>query len=614
MAAALGNAGQAGQAPDEDLVEQVLMKNPDRSRALPSSFLLASRPPSPVAAPPLTKWQRLGRNNLPSSSPANQPLRLASSGPQAFTLPGLGAVPWSGSLLALPRLTMCPTSCSHDSPAFRLASRQYRNRSRPLDIWIRSLLCVQTAAKCAQLRAGVARSQMQAGQERGRGRRRPQAQLRLGLLWSPCAPFSSSLDAAPEFACKKVQIFEKKGVSLGVVVVSVRSGGQKGEARNRAAIDRGSGSAANIVGVKLPFGLCGCQDENSRNVEEDGGFDGDQIQLPCPLPESSIVVGVDEWGAVRSCGDEVSRWMISSEEIEFVDQVGLTSFKGVYRGKKVWIKKLRGCEKGSAYEFEIRQDLLQLMTCGHRNIVQFVGICIEECNGLCVVMRMMEGGSVHDLIQRSKKIGVREVIRIAVDLAEGLMFMNSHGAAYRDLNGQRILLDRQGNAFLGDMGIVTSCNNVGEVTEYETAGYRWLAPEIIAGDPETVTETWMSNVYSFGMVIWEMVTGEAAYSSYSPVQAAVGIAACGLRPEIPRDCPQVLRFAGLQTFYSKCEQVYGYISVSSAIYKPNQSSDGLLGLGKYKLVFVELVFSFTGIRAAAAEALAMLHGLESCIN
>ncbi|CAN1201122.1 Serine/threonine-protein kinase STY17 [Linum perenne] len=51
----------------------------------------------------------------------------------------------------------------------------------------------------------------------------------------------------------------------------------------------------------------------------------------------------------------------------------------------------------------------------------------------------------------------------------------------------------------------------------------------------------MSNVYSFGMVIWEMVTGEAAYGSYSPVQAAVGIAACGLRPEIPKECPQILR-------------------------------------------------------------------------
>lgn len=65
--------------------------------------------------------------------------------------------------------------------------------------------------------------------------------------------------------------------------------------------------------------------------------------------------------------------------------------------------------------------------------------------------------------------------------------------------------------------------------------------QIIAGDPENVTETWMSNAYSFGMVIWEMVTGEIAYSAYSPVQAAVGIAACGLRPDIPDSCPQLLR-------------------------------------------------------------------------
>ncbi|XP_061989009.1 serine/threonine-protein kinase STY8-like [Rosa rugosa] len=65
--------------------------------------------------------------------------------------------------------------------------------------------------------------------------------------------------------------------------------------------------------------------------------------------------------------------------------------------------------------------------------------------------------------------------------------------------------------------------------------------QIIAGDPECVSETWMSNVYSLGMVIWEMVTGEAAYSACSPIQVAVGIVACGLRPEILKDCPQMLR-------------------------------------------------------------------------
>lgn len=289
-------------------------------------------------------------------------------------------------------------------------------------------------------------------------------------------------------SCRKIQMFEKKGVSLGVVVLVVQSGSERQfKARVEAAIRSAIKRPRNGGGVKLPFGLCGCQEENSRGVEDDGGlFDGgdglrsDHVQLPSSLPESVVVVAVDEWGTVRSgCGgSEISRWMINSDEVEIVDRMGTNSFKGVYRGKKVWIKKMRGCERGSAYEFEIRQDLLQLMTCGQRNILQFVGMCIDESNGLCIVTRMMDGGSVHDLIQRNKKMGAKEVMRIALDVAEGLMFMNSHGVAYRDLNAQRILLDRQGNAFLGDMGILPSCNNAGEVTEYETAGYRWLAPEV----------------------------------------------------------------------------------------------------------------------------------------
>lgn len=91
----------------------------------------------------------------------------------------------------------------------------------------------------------------------------------------------------------------------------------------------------------------------------------------------------------------------------------------------------------------------------------------------------MEGGSVHDIImQRSKRLSLRDILKIAIDVAEGLAFMNSYAITYRDLNARRILLDRQGNACLGDMGIVTPCNNAGEVTEYETSGYRWLAPEV----------------------------------------------------------------------------------------------------------------------------------------
>ncbi|KAI3866305.1 hypothetical protein MKW98_007960 [Papaver atlanticum] len=379
------------------------------------------------------------------------------------------------------------------------------------------------------------------------------------ISWST---MSGVLDNS-SICCKKIQIFEKKCFTLGVVVVQVQSGQEKlfktriDSVLKSAILKKPKGTST----IKLPFGLCGCQEENN-GVREIGPMFGNEeqnyeniesensmpnVQLECPLPSSSFVVSVDEWQTIQSGGDEISSWLLSSECVEFTDQIGANSFKGVYNGRRVAIEKIRGCERGNAYQFEIRRDLLELMRCGHKCVLQFHGVCIDENHGLCVVFKLMEGGSLHDLILKGKRLLAREIVRISTDVAEGVKFMNDHGVAYRDLNPNRILLDRQGNACLGDMGIVTVCQSMGEVMEYETDGYRWLAPEIIAGDPESVTETWMSNVYSFGMVVWEMVTGEAAYSSLSPVQAAVGIAACGLRPEIPTDCPQTL-----QSLMTKC--------------------------------------------------------------
>ncbi|XP_020585763.1 serine/threonine-protein kinase STY46-like [Phalaenopsis equestris] len=337
---------------------------------------------------------------------------------------------------------------------------------------------------------------------------------------------------------KKIQIFEKKGITLGIVTVLVDARGEKNfKSRIEAALRSAAKNQLN-ESFKLHFSICGCREEGLVINEGNSSFPPSskintnpprQIHLPNPLPEIVCSGGVD-----------LGRWLLRSVDIEFVERAGINSFIGTYNGEKVWIKKLKRCERGSTYAIEIQQNLMQLMSCGHKNLLQFCGVCFNASNGLCVVTRLMEGGSVHDLM-KNKKVRVRSVMKIALDVSEGLLFVNNHGVAYKDLNRQRILLDREGNACLGDMGIVSTCMNPGEVTEYETAGYQWLAPEIIAGEPESKTETWMSNAYSFGMLLWEMVTGEVAYSSCSPVQAAVGVAACGMRPEIPKDCPPVLR-------------------------------------------------------------------------
>ncbi|KAK4759120.1 hypothetical protein SAY87_020421 [Trapa incisa] len=355
---------------------------------------------------------------------------------------------------------------------------------------------------------------------------------------------SGSLDNA-SICCKKIQIFEKKGFTLGAALLLVPPEHEttfknRVEDALKLAMKKPKPTA-----VKLSFGLCGCQDEGGSILREAGqveaGMDEQKILLQMPLPDSSFIVSVNQWQAIQSSGDAIGRWLLSSDNLDLVNQIGVDAFKGVYRGIKVRIEKLKGCGKGNSYEFQLRKDLLELMTCGHRNILQFIGVCIHESHGLCVVTKHMEGGAVQDLIIKNKRLHFKEIMRIAIDVVEGLKFMNDHGITWKDLNTSRILLDRHGNACLGDMGIASACKSFGEAMEYETDGYRWLAPEIIAGDPECVSETWMSNAYSFGMVIWEMVTGQAAYSAFSPVQAAVGIATCGLRPEIPKDCPQVLR-------------------------------------------------------------------------
>ncbi|XP_020085663.1 serine/threonine-protein kinase HT1-like [Ananas comosus] len=538
MAAAL-ECWSARSSADEDSAELLVLMNPSPPSSSAAAAAASSPYPSPAdlggggAAPPPKRWRRLRRN-------------------------------FAGAIATLvSSLTLDPSSSSPPTPprSEKLASTLRRH----FDSLPSSYALVGFEMNTVLLHARLVEQSWIEDQPAIHIEEFDDVGLAFTVTFACTSPISwpsiSTDLQSSSISCKKVQIFEKNGLTLGIVIVLIQPISKMHFKSQIEVALKSAMKKPRTNGVKLPFGLCGCQDESLNHCEGDSRLDEDdrhvfddgslrEGKLLSPLPESSLVVSIDEWQSIQSSGQEIARWVISSDEVEFIDRVGPSSFKGVYRGKKVWVKKLRGCERGTAYDIEIRHDLLQLMSCGHANILQFYGISFEENHGLCIVTKMMEGGSVHDVIQRNEKIPMREVVGIALDVAEGLMFVNDHGMAYRDLSTQRILLDRQGNACIGYAGVVTSCCNAGEVKEYEMAGYRWLAPEIIAGDPESVSETWMSNVYSFGMVLWEMVTGEAAYSSYSPVQAAVGIAACGLRPEIPKDCPQVLRSLMLECWNS----------------------------------------------------------------
>ncbi|KAG7549836.1 Protein kinase domain [Arabidopsis thaliana x Arabidopsis arenosa] len=541
----------AGGCADDDFVDQVLMCSDDRSESLTAA------PPSDQTSSAMQKrFQRLGRNVSDAIASLKNSLNLDSGRENQNAATGGGRkLVWATVVRNLAKMY----------PGSQLPDKLVSNLRKHYDSL--PLSYSQTGFDMKDVFVHIKLIEQASGddnpvfviQEVCDEEADDQGSLfkltfacTTSLLWST---ISGSLDCA-SICCKKVQIFEKKGLTLGVVLLLVESGQEK---MFKIKVENALKSVVRkpkSTSVKLPFGLCGCQEQNA-GVGEFGDVDVEsidqcyrheldnlntRIELQMPPPSSSFSVSVDEWQTIQSGGDDIGKWLLNSDDLEFGGQLGPNSFKGVYRGIKVAIEKLKGCEKGNSYEFEIRKDFLELMTCGHKSILQFYGVCIDENHGLCVVTKLMQGGSLRELVLKKKKLQTKVIFQIAVDIAEAMKFINDHGVAYRDLNTQSILLDKQCNACLGDLGIVTACKSVNEAMEYETDGYRWLAPEIIAGDPEKTRESWMSNAYSFGMVLWEMVTGEEAYGSCSPVQAAVGIAACGLRPDIPKECPQVLRY------------------------------------------------------------------------
>ncbi|XP_059660899.1 uncharacterized protein LOC132307218 [Cornus florida] len=595
MAAAL-ECWSSRASTDEDLVEQVLMRTQDRSEGLPENSSAAAAAAgggggggggTKESSAMQKRLQRLSRNVSEAIASLKNTLNLDSARDSALPPPSriesCRKVVW-GSVVRnltqlypgsqLPEKLVSNIRKHYDSLPLSYAQAGFDMKEVFLHIKLIEQASVEDQP--AMLIQEVSDDEVQG------------SVFRLTFACNSLISWpamSGALDNA-SICCKKIQIFEKKGFTLGVVLLLVQSGQEKlfktrFENALKSALKKPKPTA-----MKLPFGLCGCQESNRGKelgeIEEDCGEQNyrngiensnTKVQLQMPLPTSSFVVSVDEWQTVQSGGEEIGKWLLNSDNLEFIDHIGPNTFKGVYKGKRVGIDKLKGCDKGNSYEFELRKDLLELMTCGHKNILQFYGVCVDENHGLCILTKLMEGGSVHDAMLKNKKLQTKDIIRITADVAEGIKFMNDHGVAYRDLNTQRILLDRHGNACLGDMGIVTACKSVGEAMEYETDGYRWLAPEIIASDPESVSETWMSNVYSFGMVIWEMVTGEAAYSAYSPVQAAVGIAACGLRPDIPKDCPQILRSLMMKCWNSCPSKRPQFSEILSTLLRSNNNNN-----------------------------------------
>ncbi len=200
-----------------------------------------------------------------------------------------------------------------------------------------------------------------------------------------------------------------------------------------------------------------------------------------------------------------------------------------------------------------------------------------ECDGQpYLVMRLIEGKTLKQLLQ-DRQLTTAEVLDIARAVADALIYAHAHGVLHRDVKTSNILMDNDGNAFLTDFGLARLAYS-GDSTlsrDMLIGSPQYISPEQAKGEPIDVR----SDIYSFGIVLFEMFTGQVPFSGETPYATIMAHitepppSARALNPSMPLAVEMVLQKA----LAKNREQRYASVSemitaLENAIHGP-QSQD-----------------------------------------
>ncbi|KAG6390497.1 hypothetical protein SASPL_148232 [Salvia splendens] len=210
-------------------------------------------------------------------------------------------------------------------------------------------------------------------------------------------------------------------------------------------------------------------------------------------------------------------------------------YRGVYLCEDVAVKVLRSEHLNNSLEAEFAQEVAILRQVQHDNVVRFVGACTKLPH-LCIVTEYMPRGSLYEYLHKNHpSLKLPQLLKFAIDVCKGMEYLHQKDVIHRDLKTANLLMDSSSVVKVADFGVARFQNNGGVMTA-ETGTYRWMAPEVI--NHQLYDQK--ADVFSFAIVLWELVTAKVPYDNMTPLQAALGVRQ-GLRPELPTNAhPKII--------------------------------------------------------------------------
>uniref|UniRef100_A0A3P9MHC5 Mitogen-activated protein kinase kinase kinase 12 n=1 Tax=Oryzias latipes TaxID=8090 RepID=A0A3P9MHC5_ORYLA len=219
-------------------------------------------------------------------------------------------------------------------------------------------------------------------------------------------------------------------------------------------------------------------------------------------------------------------WEVPFEEISDLQWVGSGAqgavFLGKLHGQEVAVKKVRNIKE---------TDIKHLRKLKHPNIITFKGICTQApC--YCIIMEYCAQGQLYEVLRAGRKITPSLLMDWAMGIAGGMNYLHLHKIIHRDLKSPNMLITYDDAVKISDFG--TSKELSDKSTKMSFAGtVAWMAPEVIRNEP--VSEK--VDIWSFGVVLWEMLTGEVPYKDVDSSAIIWGVGNNSLQLPVPDSCP-----------------------------------------------------------------------------
>jgi serine/threonine protein kinase/Tfp pilus assembly protein PilF len=162
----------------------------------------------------------------------------------------------------------------------------------------------------------------------------------------------------------------------------------------------------------------------------------------------------------------------------------------------------------------------------HKNVCQMYDLNREE-GTYYITMEYVSGEDLKGFIRRSGQLATGTTIRITKQICEGLSEAHKLGVVHRDLKPSNIMIDREGNGRVMDFGIARSLKEKGITGAGVMIGTpEYMSPEQVEGKETDLR----SDIYSLGIILYEMVTGRVPFEGDTPFSVGVKH-----KSEAPRD-------------------------------------------------------------------------------